>query len=64
MIMCSVLISLLCPPKAKLKTKNSTKQQLCCRLVKVLVFNLIHLKKSVSANAEYRVDFIPTFFTT
>ena len=30
---------LLCLPKAELKTKNSTKRQLCCRLVEFLVFN-------------------------
>ena len=29
-------------PKAELKTKNSTKRQLCCRLVEFLVFNSIH----------------------
>ena len=32
----------LCLPKAELKTKNSTKRQLCCRLVEFLVFNSIH----------------------
>ena len=32
----------LCLPKAELKTKNSTKRQLCCRLVEILVFNSIH----------------------
>ena len=31
----------LCLPKAELKTKNSTKRQLCCRLVEFLVFNSI-----------------------
>ena len=29
----------LCLPKAELNTKNSTKQQLCCRLVEFLLFN-------------------------
>ena len=28
-------------PKAELNTKNSTKRQLCCRLVEFLVFNSI-----------------------
>ena len=32
----------LCLPKAELNTKNSTKRQLCCRLVEFLVFNSIH----------------------
>ena len=32
----------LCLPKAELKTKNSTKRQLCCRLVEFLVFNSIN----------------------
>ena len=32
----------LCLLKAELKTKNSTKRQLCCRLVEFLVFNSIH----------------------
>ena len=45
----------LCLPKAELKTKNSTKRQLCCRLVEFLVFNLIHWKKSDPASAENRV---------
>ena len=36
----------LCLPKAELKTKNSTKRQLCCRLVEFLVFNSIHLKNT------------------
>ena len=31
-----------CLPKAELNTKNSTKRQLCCRLVEFLVFNSIH----------------------
>ena len=31
----------LCLPKAELNTKNSTKRQLCCRLVEFLVFNSI-----------------------
>ena len=30
-----------CLPKAELNTKNSTKRQLCCRLVEFLVFNSI-----------------------
>ena len=37
---------LLCLPKAELKTKNSTKRQLCCRLVEFLVFNSIYWKKT------------------
>ena len=40
-----VLISDLCAPQAELNTKNSTKRQLCCRLVEFLVFNSIHQKK-------------------
>ena len=28
--------------KAEMNTKNSTKRQLCCRLVEFLVFNSIH----------------------
>ena len=32
----------LCLPKAELKTKNSTKRQLCCRLVEFFIFNSIH----------------------
>ena len=32
----------LCLPKAELKTKNSTKRQLCCCLVEFLVFNSIY----------------------
>ena len=35
----------LCLPKAELKTKNSTKRQLCCRLVEFLVFNSDSLDK-------------------
>ena len=31
-----------CLPKAELNTKNSTKRQLCCRLVEFFVFNSIH----------------------
>ena len=45
----------LCLPKAELKTKNSTKRQLCCRLVEFLVFNSICLKISVSSNGRNRV---------
>ena len=32
----------LCLPKAELNTRNSTKRQLCCRLVEFLVLNTIH----------------------
>ena len=42
----------LCLPKAELNTKNSTKRQLCCRLVEFLVFNSIHQKKSDPLNME------------
>ena len=41
-------------PKAELKTKNSTKRQLCCRLVKFLVFNSICLKISVTSKGRNR----------
>ena len=42
-------------PKAEFKTKNSTKRQLCCRLVEFLVFNSICLIISVPSNAVNRV---------
>ena len=45
----------LCLPKAELKTKNSTKRQLCCRLVEFLVFKSICLKISLSSNGRNRV---------
>ena len=45
----------LCLPKAELKTKNSTKPQLCCRSVEFLVFNSIYLKISVPSNGRNRV---------
>ena len=45
----------LCLPKAELKTKNSTKRQLCCRFVEFLVFNSIHWKESDRAGAEHPV---------
>ena len=45
----------LCLPKAELKTKNSTKRQLCCCLVEFLVFNSICLKISVPSNGRNRV---------
>ena len=45
----------LCLPKAELKTKNSTKRQLCCRLVEFLVFNSIHQKISVPTDGRNRV---------
>ena len=48
-------IQCLCLPKAELNTKNSSKRQLCCRLVEFLVFNSIHLKKSDTFNIEDRV---------
>ena len=37
----------LCPLKAELKTKNSTKRQLCCLLVEFCVFNSIYYKKNL-----------------
>ena len=45
MVICWVLISDLCLLKAELKTKNSTKRQLCYRLVYFLVFNSIYTRK-------------------
>ena len=51
MVMQQVLISD-CLPKAELKTKNSTKRQLCCRLVEFLVFNSIHQKKTCSLSRD------------
>ena len=39
-----------------MNTKNSTKRQLCCCFVEFLVFNSIHLKISVSSDAESRVQ--------
>ena len=56
MIMCSVLISDLCLPKAELNTKNSIKQQLCCRLVEFFVFNSVHQLISVPSDEVYRVS--------
>ena len=47
----------LCLPKAELNTKNSTKRQLCCRLVEFLVFNSIHWKKSDAFNKDERVEY-------
>ena len=47
----------LCLPKAELNTKNSTKRQLCCRLVEFLVFNSIHWKTSDAFNVEDRVEY-------
>ena len=44
-------------PKVELKTKNSTKRQLCCRLVEFLVFNSIHYKISVPSNGRNRVNY-------
>ena len=48
-----------CLPKAELNTKNSTKKQLCCRLVEFLVFNSIHWKKGdvfyIGDHVEYDV---------
>ena len=49
-------------PKAELKTKNLTKRQLSFGWVFGVQLHL--LKKSVSGNAENRVDFIPTFLAT
>ena len=45
----------LCSPKAELNTKNSTKRQLCCRLVEFLVFNSIGQLISLPSNEVYRV---------
>ena len=42
-------------PKAELNTKNSTKRQLCCRLVEFLVFNSVHQLISVPSDEVYRV---------
>ena len=42
-------------PKTELKTKNSTKRQLCCRLVEFLVFNSIHWKISVQSDGRNRI---------
>ena len=50
-----VINQLLCLPKAELKTKKSTKRELCCRLVEFLVFNSIYLKISIPANGRNRV---------
>ena len=46
---------LLCLPKAELNTKNSTKRQLCCRLVEFLVFNSIGQLISLPSDEVYRV---------
>ena len=51
-------------PKAELNTKNSTKRQLCFRLLKLVVFKSIKLEKSVSVYVEKRVTLIPTFLIT
>ena len=45
----------LCLPKAELNTKNSTKRQLCCRLVEFLVFNSIYQLISLPSDEVYRV---------
>ena len=47
----------LCLSKAELNIKNSTKRQLCCRLVEFLVFDSIHEEKSDSLNMEYRGEY-------
>ena len=47
----------LCLPKAELKTKNSTKRQLCSRLVEFVVFNSIHKKISIALNVMNHVVF-------
>ena len=47
----------LCLPKAELNTKNSTKRQLCCRLVEFMVFNSIHWKKSDSPKTSNREEY-------
>ena len=46
----------LCLPKAELNTKNSTKRQLCCRLVEFLVFNSICQIISVPSDEANRAD--------
>ena len=38
-----------------MNTKNSTKRQLCCRLVEFLVFNSVHQLISVPSDEVYRV---------
>ena len=45
----------MCLPKAELKTKNSTKRQLCCLLVEFLAFNSIHQKISVPSSGINRL---------
>ena len=52
----------LCLPKAELNTKNLTKRQPSFGWV--FGVQLDFLEKSVSGNAENRVDFIPTFLAT
>ena len=56
MMMCQILISEPCLPKAELNIKNSTRRRLCRRLVEFLMFNSIHWKKSDPACAEKRVN--------
>ena len=46
----------LCLPKAELNTKNSTKRQLCCRLVEFLVFNSIGQLISLPSDEVHRVS--------
>ena len=45
----------LCLPKAELNTKNSTKWQLCCRLVEFMMINSIHKLISIPSDEVYRV---------
>ena len=45
----------MCLPKAELNTKNSTKRQLCCRLVEFLVFNSIGQLISLPSIEVHRV---------
>ena len=51
----------LCLSKAELNTKNSTKQQLCCRLVGFFMFNLICQVRSVPSDEANRADLYDTF---
>ena len=51
----------LCLPKTELNTKNSTKRQLCCRLVEFLVFNSICQIISFPFDEANRVEQYKTF---
>ena len=50
-----MVVSYLSLPKAELKTKHSTKRQLCCRLVEFLFFNSIGKLISLPSDEVYRV---------